>query len=59
MNWDDVTDPNDFPYCVNVLLVGSGERDISRRPTLDDFFEQIDAIESYRVGDAAPIFDES
>lgn len=59
VNWDDVTDPNDFPYCVNVLFVGSGERDISRRPTLDDFFEQIDAIESYRVGDAAPIFDES
>ena len=57
VNWDDVSDPNDFPFCVNVLLVGSGERDISRRPTLDNFFEQIDAIEGYRVGQPVPPLD--
>ena len=57
VNWEDVTDPNNFPYCVNVLFVGSGERDISRRPTLDNFFELIDEIESYRLGDATPLFD--
>src|SRR5690242_20058730 len=35
--WDDLSDPNDFPDCVNVLLVGAGDRDISRRPTPDHF----------------------
>jgi hypothetical protein len=52
--WDDLTDPNDFPDCVNVLFVGSSERDISQRPTPDRFFDQIDAIEAYRPGDPVP-----
>lgn len=54
--WDALHDPNDFPDVVNVLLVGSGEKDLSRRPTTERFFELIDAIEAYRIGDPRPVF---
>jgi hypothetical protein len=49
--WDDLASPDDFPSVVNVLLVGSGEKELSYRLPPEDFFERIDAVESYRIGD--------
>jgi hypothetical protein len=54
VSWDDTTDPDYFPACVNVLLVGAGESEVSQRPTPVRFFDQIDAIEAYRPGDLTP-----
>ena len=55
VSWDDLADPDVFPSAVNVLLVGSGEKEHSFRLPPEDFFERIDAVESYRIGDPRPL----
>jgi hypothetical protein len=55
VSWDDQADPDAFPSVVNVLLVGSGEKELSYRLPPEDFLERIDVIESYRIGDPHPL----
>ena len=44
------------PHELHVILVGSTEGDEDRRYTFEELLGRLDAIEAYRVGDAAPSF---
>ncbi len=55
MTWRmDMTDERDFPN-VHVILVGWSDSEADWRLSVEDLFEQIEAIEAYRVGDPAPV----